>query len=272
MSLDPRALKIYIDGSALRNPGGAGGIAAWLEFPSDFNQDDKLLFQEGFQETTNNRMELLACIRAYEYVREQGATLRVQRVQIITDSKYVHDCSFRAENWKRNRWRNYDNRPIENSDLLEKLISIRRKVKIRTELHWTLGKKSPILKSVDRSAKAGAAQPWDVDRGFRGGKMARTKVIGRSAATLFVANGQEEVIRVYRSRLLNRSDHKIYFDVLSEQDSEFTHKAYAYTSGELSLQLHRTHLYRVRFNGNPKNPRIEAVIEEVAIDPRDDGL
>jgi ribonuclease HI len=87
MSLDPHALKIYIDGSALRNPGGAGGVAAWIEFPMDWDRPDELLFQEGFQETTNNRMELLACIRAFEYVRDQGRGLGVERVQIVTDSR-----------------------------------------------------------------------------------------------------------------------------------------------------------------------------------------
>ena len=80
MSHDPHALKIYIDGSALRSPGGAGGLAAWVEFPVDRNKPDEPLFQEGFQETTNNRMELLACIRAFEYVCEHRRELWVQRV------------------------------------------------------------------------------------------------------------------------------------------------------------------------------------------------
>ena len=147
MSLDPHALKIYIDGSALKNPGGAGGIAAWVEFPTDWNRPDELLFQEGFQETTNNRMELLACIRVFEYVRKHGAALRVERVQIVTDSKYVHDCFFLADKWRKNVWRNSDGKPIENRDLWKHLLSVRSKVTVRTELEWMLGKKSPILKN-----------------------------------------------------------------------------------------------------------------------------
>jgi ribonuclease HI len=58
----------------------------------DWDRPCGLLFQEGFQETTNNRMELLACILAFEYVRDQGRGLGVERVQIVTDSRYVHDC------------------------------------------------------------------------------------------------------------------------------------------------------------------------------------
>src|SRR4051794_11390054 len=127
MSLDPHAIKIYIDGSAVKNPGGAGGIAAWMEFPLDWNRPDEPLFSEGFQQSTNNRMELLACVNAFRYVREQGYDLQVQRVQIVTDSRYVHDSFGRAENWRRNGWRNVDGKPVENRDLWKDLLSLRAK-------------------------------------------------------------------------------------------------------------------------------------------------
>jgi ribonuclease HI len=208
MSFDPHALKIYIDGSALDNPGGAGGLAGWVEFPMGSSRADELLFQEGFAETTNNRMELLACIRAFEYVRAHEFDLSVQRVQIITDSRYVHDYFFQAEKWRRNVWRSADGKPIENSDLWKALLSVRKKVKVRTEVKWMPGKKSPILKAVDESAKAAAAQPWNIDRGFKSGKVGRSKTGGRSAASMFPADRQEAVIRIYRTRLLGRSNHK----------------------------------------------------------------
>ncbi len=264
MSLDPHALKSYIDGSAKDNPGGAGGLAAWVEFPSDWNCPDEPLFQEGFQETTNNRMELLACIRAFEYVRKQGYDLRVERVQIVTDSKYVHDCFFLAEQWRKNGWRNLEGRPVENRDLWKNLLSLRGKVKVRTELKWMLGKKSLILKAVDKSAKAASSEPWSVDRGFRPGKVGRSKAGSKRAASLFAAHGQEVLIRIYRTRLLGRSDHKIYFEVCDEQSGEVLQKASAFTSAEVAVDLHRHHSYRVSFNANPQYPIIERIIEEIA--------
>jgi ribonuclease HI len=261
MSQDPHALKIYIDGSAVKNPGGAGGVAAWLEFPMDWNRPDELLFQEGFQETTNNRMELLACVRAFEYVRRHGHYLRVQRIIIVTDSKYVHDCFFLAETWRKNEWRNRDSKPIENRDLWKTLLSVRVKVKVRTEVKRMLGKTSPILKAVDKSAKTAAAQPWSLDRGFKPGRIARSKAQMRGAAATFVAKGQEVIIRVYRARLVG-SSHKIYFDVFSEKSGEFADKACAFTPAEIALDLHTHHVYRVLFNDNPKHPIIEKTIEE----------
>ena len=66
MSDDPHALKLYIDGNCYQNPGGAGAIACVAHFPEDWNRPDEIIFNEGFHETTNNRMELSACIRALE--------------------------------------------------------------------------------------------------------------------------------------------------------------------------------------------------------------
>jgi ribonuclease HI len=263
MSLDSHALKIYIDGSALNNPGGAGGLAAWIEFPVDWDRPNEPLFQEGFHETTNNRMELLACIRAFEYVRRHTFDVDVQRVQIVTDSKYVHDYFFLADKWRKNGWRNFDGKPIENRDLWKALLAVRNKVRVRTEVERMQGKTSPILKAVDRSAKIASSQPWSVDHGFKPGKVGRSKARSKRAASLFAAAGQEAVIRIYRTRLLGRSDHKIYFEVCGKQSEEVLEKASAFTSADVAVDLHRHHSYRVLFNANPKYPIIERLIQEM---------
>jgi ribonuclease HI len=265
MSHDPHALKIYIDGSALNNPGGAGGIAAWVEFPIDWNRPDEQLFQQGFQETTNNRMELLACIRAFEYVRAQGFDLSVQRVQIVTDSTYVHDSFFHAEKWRKNGWRNFDGKPVENEDLWKALVSIRSKVSIRTEVKWMAGKKLPISKLVDKAAKAAASQPWSIDHGFSGGKVGRSRVAVKDSASIFPAKGEEEIIRIYRNRRAGRSEHKIYFTVFSHETGQFRGKAFAFASPEIAIDLHRHYSYRVMFNANPKYPIIERIVEQLPL-------
>jgi ribonuclease HI len=262
MSLDPRALNIYIDGSALDNPGGAGGIAAWIEFPIDWNRPDEQLFQEGFKETTNNRMELAACIRAFEYVRAHGRGLGVERVQIVTDSQYVHEGYFMADRWRKNGWRSLDGKPIENRDRWKELLSVRSKVVIRTELSRMLGKTSPILRAVDKAAKLASSQPWETDRGFKSGKVGRLKGNSKKAARLFAATGQGAIIRVYRSRLVGPSDHKIYFEVCDDSLTP-ADKATAFTDAEIAVDLHRHHYYRVSFNDNPKYPRIIRILAEI---------
>lgn len=97
---DPHALKLYIDGNSYRNPGGAGAIACVAHFPEAWNREDEIIFGEGFRETTNNRMELRACIEAFEYVAKHGNALGVSRVIIVTDSMYVHENYNRADAWR----------------------------------------------------------------------------------------------------------------------------------------------------------------------------
>jgi ribonuclease HI len=71
MLFDPYALQVFIDGSALKNPGGPGGIAAVVQYPDSWNLQDECIFEVGYVSTTNNRMELLALITALEYLRRQ---------------------------------------------------------------------------------------------------------------------------------------------------------------------------------------------------------
>lgn len=89
VSFDLRAIKIYIDGSCRKNPGGAGGFAARIEYPFDWNLPDELVEYVGYFETNNNRMELRACVFAHEWVLDQGEHLDVRHVQIVTDSSLL---------------------------------------------------------------------------------------------------------------------------------------------------------------------------------------
>lgn len=268
MHPDPNALKIYVDGSALKNPGGPGGIAGIAEFPENLNRDNELIFEEGYIETTNNRMELRARIKAFEHARQFAALLRRPRIIVITDSLYVNDNHHRAPYWKKNGWKNADGKPVENADLWNELLLLRPKVRTSTEIQWVKGKSAPILKEVDRRAKAAARRPTNVDRGFRGGKVARSKTPGRSASTLFSARGQELAINVYRKKLAGRTEDKIYFDLFSEDKGEFTAKYHAFTTAEIAHELHRSHRYRVRFNDNQKHPVIECILNEVTVDDK----
>jgi hypothetical protein len=73
---------------------------------------------------------------------------------------------------------------------------------INTTITWRKGKKTPILRLVDQTAKNASKNPTKPDRGFRGGNVARSRVQGGSAS-LYPARGQEEIIRIYRSKLIS---------------------------------------------------------------------
>ena len=72
---------IYTDGSAKGNPGN-GGYGVVMMFGSHRKE-----ISEGFELTTNNRMELLSVIIALENLKKEGV-----EVVICSDSKYVVDA------------------------------------------------------------------------------------------------------------------------------------------------------------------------------------
>ena len=101
---------IYTDGACSGNP-GPGGWGAILETKSA-----KRELYGGDPATTNNRMELMAAIRALE------ALNRPTRVTLYTDSKYVHDGITKwMKGWQRNGWKTSAKQPVKNVDLWQRL-------------------------------------------------------------------------------------------------------------------------------------------------------
>ncbi len=103
-------VEIYTDGACKGNP-GPGGWGALLRFGGQ----EKELFG-GEPLTTNNRMELLAVIRALQALR------RPSRVQVHTDSQYVQKgISEWIKGWKARGWKTADRKPVKNEDLWREL-------------------------------------------------------------------------------------------------------------------------------------------------------
>jgi ribonuclease HI len=263
VSFSLRALKIYIDGSCRNNPGGSGGFAARIEFPLDWDQPDEPLENRGYFETTNNRMEVEPCIFAYEWILERGIDLGVMHFQIVTDSKYVYENYGRSLGWSKNGWRNSYGRPLDNVDQWKALLRLRRKIgyQVRIEMKLIEGKSTTIAKAVDRDAKAASRLPSEVDRGFRAGKIGRSKNNSGKAAKMFPALGQEVVIRIYKTESVNRDEQKIRFQTYSEEKLDFFDKYVAYADSSIGNALHRRNSYRVRMNGIPQYPQIEEILE-----------
>jgi ribonuclease HI len=265
VSFDLRALKLYIDGSCQKNPGGAGGFAARVEFPLDWNRPDLLLDQRGYFETNNNRMELEACIFAHRWVLEDGLGLGAAHFQVVTDSKYVYENYARSVGWSKNGWRNSHGRPLDNTDQWKALLRIRRKIgyRVRVEMKLIQGKSTPITKAVDRDAKGAALVPLRTDRGFRAGKVGRSRNNTGKAAKMFAATGGELVIRVYGTKSVRRDEQKIKFQTYSGEKCDFFEKYQAYAHASVGNALHRHHIYRVRMNDIPQYPQIVEIVAEL---------
>jgi ribonuclease HI len=119
-------VEIYADGACKGNP-GPGGWGVLLRA----NGAEKELFG-GEAQTTNNRMELTAVIRALESLK-RGCTVR-----LYTDSQYVQKgMSQWIHDWKRRGWRTADKKPVKNVDLWQRLDALTRAHEI--EWHWVRG-------------------------------------------------------------------------------------------------------------------------------------
>lgn len=99
-------IEIFTDGACTGNP-GPGGWGAILR--TDGHEKE---LSGGERATTNNRMELMAAIRAFEALKAPS------EATIYTDSRYVMDGVTKwIFNWKKNGWRTADKKPVKNEDL-----------------------------------------------------------------------------------------------------------------------------------------------------------
>lgn len=122
-----KKVEIYTDGACSGNP-GKGGWGAILKYGSVEKE-----LCGGETETTNNRMELTAAIRALEALKEPC------EVTLTSDSKYLIDGINLgwAQSWKQNGWRKADKKPALNVDLWDKLLELFEKHKVN--LVWVKG-------------------------------------------------------------------------------------------------------------------------------------
>ncbi len=122
-----KKVNIYTDGACSGNP-GKGGWGAVLVY----NEKEKRI-SGGEKDTTNNRMELTAVIKALGTLKEAC------EVDLTTDSKYVCDSINKGwvYSWEKNNWKKSDKKPALNTDLWIELLSLLKIHKVK--FFWVKG-------------------------------------------------------------------------------------------------------------------------------------
>ena len=133
-------VSIWTDGACSGNPGPGG----WGALLSSGEHEKELSGAE--PQTTNNRMELTAVIRALEALK------RPSEARIYTDSEYVRrGITEWVKNWKARGWKTADRKPVKNQDLWERLDALAAGHKI--DWRWVKGHSGvPGNERVDRLA------------------------------------------------------------------------------------------------------------------------
>ena len=105
-----KKVDIYTDGACSGNP-GPGGWGVLIEI-----DNENIELTGGDRETTNNRMELMAAIKALEEIDKD------YEITLYTDSNYVKDgITSWISNWKKNNWKTASKKDVKNKELWMRL-------------------------------------------------------------------------------------------------------------------------------------------------------
>lgn len=112
------SITIYCDGACSGNQSATnvGGWGVVMKYKQQLKE-----LSGGERNTSNQRMELTACIKALEEIK-----LKEKRVDVYSDSAYLVNCMHQKwyTRWERNGWKNAKKQPVENKDLWVRLLDL----------------------------------------------------------------------------------------------------------------------------------------------------
>ena len=137
-------IKIYTDGSCLNNPGN-GGWAAIININGEVKK-----ISGSVKDTTNNKMELMAPIKALQEIKEN------EQIEIYTDSQYVRlGITDWVHKWIKNNWQTSKKEPVKNKELWVQLHKLNNSYNVKWI--WVKAHAGDILnEEVDLLAKQAA--------------------------------------------------------------------------------------------------------------------
>ena len=137
-------IKIYTDGSCLKNPGDGG----WAVIISKDGKNKEISGSE--KDTTNNRMELLAPINALKEMKSN------EQIEIYTDSQYVKlGITEWINKWVLNNWKTSKKEDVKNKDLWVELYNLNQSLNVKW--NWVKAHAGdPLNEEVDMLAKEAA--------------------------------------------------------------------------------------------------------------------
>ena len=156
-----RQVTIYTDGSARSNPDGPGGFGTVLLYVDGTGKLHTRELSQGYERTTNNRMEMMAVIAGLERLTEPC------EVKIYSDSQYVVNAINQdwVGKWQKNNWKR-GKESVKNIDLWKRMLKAMEGH--RVEFIWVKGHAGNQYNEVcDRLATSAADNgPWIVDEEY----------------------------------------------------------------------------------------------------------
>lgn len=124
-------VQIWTDGACKGNP-GPGGWGVYMKYKDINHAGREMELFGGELETTNNRMEMMAVIKALEFFKKPW------NIELYVDSQYVKKgLTEWIPGWIKRDWKNSANKPVKNKDLWLELLEQCKRHQI--EWHWVKG-------------------------------------------------------------------------------------------------------------------------------------
>jgi len=267
--LHEHALNIYTDGSMFSSPriGGIGIIFVVINDCGDA-QIIKQFERPGYKQSTNQEMELEACIVALEEALNDAELAGYSSIEIFTDSRYVSEGYKQAMFvWCKTQWTSRETcRPILHVQQWKHLLRLLKRASQdhrRVNIQWVKGhKQNPYNKAADKAAKRSARNP--LNKPLSVVSVRRKKSSKETEIGSVKMQGQRLTIRVITAQFL-RSPHQLWkykYEVLSPE-SEFRGNVDEIFS---EIYLRDGHEYEVTLNQNTDNPRIVELIRDLRED------
>ena len=156
-----KEVTIYTDGAARSNPDGPGGYGAVLLYTDSRNNVHTRELSQGYERTTNNRMEMMAVIAGLERLTEPC------QITVYSDSQYVVKALTEGwlDNWQKRNWKRGKD-PVKNVDLWKRMLIAMEDHSVN--MVWVKGHAGNKYNEIcDRLATSAADNgPWLVDEEY----------------------------------------------------------------------------------------------------------
>jgi ribonuclease HI len=262
------ALVIYTDGS-LKWRGRKGGYG--IRFLHFDNVGAEHVLDEysspGVHGTTNNRMELQACVTALEMAPSFDCFTQVHKIVIRTDSRYVvNNYKSALFTWSKNGWLKREGGLVDNAEIWRELNKQLKKLAKRVEFEWVKGHADDVHNlAADKLAGKSATSPLS--------RREHRSIVRRKTTKKKTKRGSIEM----RGQVLNvhivdltwlrlQKMNKYRCEVVSTDSPYFGSVDFIWSA----LDMRPGHTYEVLLNDNQENPLILDVLREIEKEPKPD--
>lgn len=251
---NPYAVYVNCDGAMDYTPQNPGGIGFLITFP-DFVDLEPIPFTIGTYIRGNiERLELEALIQAMKktidvFKINNKALKNINHIIFITDRHGLRDddktSAYKIRDWRRNKWKNHEGKPIKNHKLLDELDKTRKKLSDKTFARVNIEfRRRKQNKAADKLAKAGKKEGLAKDKLFnKGEKIGKRKFDGSEINYKLLNEKEKLYVHVFRKDPV-QDEWEIWVEICGEVNKG--HKLKIYADDLLASKMKRKNEFIVR--------------------------